>query len=106
MNQQKMGAFLKKLRNEKYLTQEQLAEAIGMTPTSVSNIERGINYPTLENFIRIANVINVSADLLLSDVIENSADAKSSELSEKLKSLPPEKRQQILTVVETLIKTE
>lgn len=106
MNNKNIGKRIREYREKASITQEQLAEAIGMTPTSVSNIERGINYPTLENFIRIANVINVSADLLLSDVIENSADAKSSELSEKLKSLPPEKRQQILTVVETLIKTE
>lgn len=106
MNNKNIGKRIREYREKANITQEQLAEAVGMTPTSVSNIERGINYPTLENFIKIANVINVSADLLLSDVIENSTSAKSCELSEKLKSLPSEKRQQILTVVETLIKTE
>ncbi len=36
MNQKKIGAFLKELRNEKNLTQEQLAEILGVTNRSVS----------------------------------------------------------------------
>ena len=36
MNQKKIGAFLKELRNEKNFTQEQLAEILGVTNRSVS----------------------------------------------------------------------
>lgn len=36
MDQKKIGAFLKNLRNEKNLTQEQLAEMLGVTNRSIS----------------------------------------------------------------------
>ena len=106
MNDKSIGRRIREYREKAHITQEQLAEAVGMTPTSVSNIERGVNYPTMDNFIRIANTIGTSADLLLADVIEASSEAKTSELSEKLKKLPPDKRRSIMSVVEALIKAE
>lgn len=36
MNQQKVGQFLKELRNEKKLTQAELAEMLGVTNRSIS----------------------------------------------------------------------
>lgn len=36
MDQQKIGTFLKELRNEKNLTQEQLAEKLGVSRRTVS----------------------------------------------------------------------
>lgn len=41
MNQQKIGAFLKMLRNEKNLTQEQLAEKFYVSNRTVSRWETG-----------------------------------------------------------------
>ena len=43
------------LRKERGLTQEQLAEIIGVTPTHMSVIERGVKAPKLETFVKIAN---------------------------------------------------
>ena len=44
MDQVKIGGFLKELRNEKRLTQEQLAEQIGVTRRSVSRWETGVSH--------------------------------------------------------------
>ena len=41
MNQQKIGTFLKELRNERNLTQEQLAEVFGVSRRMVSRWETG-----------------------------------------------------------------
>lgn len=41
MDQRKIGRFLKELRNERALTQEQLAEIIGVTNRSISRWENG-----------------------------------------------------------------
>lgn len=41
MNQQKIGGFLKELRNEKNLTQEQLSEKFGVSRRTVSRWETG-----------------------------------------------------------------
>lgn len=43
MDQQKTGQYLKKLRNEKKLTQEQLAEKFNVSSRSVSRWETGVS---------------------------------------------------------------
>lgn len=99
-----VGKRIREYREKAHITQESLAETLDISVTAISNIERGINYPTLENFIMIANTIGVSADLLLSDVVNESNIIKASELSEKLKQVPPDKRKQITDIIETLLK--
>lgn len=44
MDQQKIGHFLKELRNEKKLTQAELAEMLGVTNRSISRWENGVSY--------------------------------------------------------------
>ena len=41
MDQQKVGRFLKELRSKKALTQEQLAEMLGVSNRSISRWENG-----------------------------------------------------------------
>ncbi|MBO6087151.1 helix-turn-helix transcriptional regulator [bacterium] len=59
-----LGKRIKELRKEKCLTQEQLAEIIGIEPNNLSRIEKGRNYPTPENLSKIAKALNVSVDKL------------------------------------------
>ncbi len=47
MDQQKIGTFLKQLRQERQLTQENLAEIMCVTNRSVSRWENGVNLPDL-----------------------------------------------------------
>ena len=49
----------RRIREKAGISQETLAEKVSLSSTSISNIERGANYPTFENFIRIANVLEV-----------------------------------------------
>ena len=62
----------KLLRKEKSVTQEKIAEALGVTSQSISRWELNICYPDLELLPSIANYFGVSVDRLLS----NDADAK------------------------------
>lgn len=59
-----LGKRIKELRKEKGVTQERLAEIIGIDPNNLSRIEKGRNYPTPENLSKIANALNVSPDKL------------------------------------------
>ena len=59
MDQQKMGAFLKRLRNEKNLTQEQLAEKFNTTRRSVSRWETGYNLPDIDILIEMSDYYGV-----------------------------------------------
>lgn len=49
-----LGARIKEIRKSKRLTQEQLAESIGIEIPSLSNIENGKNYPNSETIEKIA----------------------------------------------------
>ena len=59
MNQQKMGEFLKHLRKEKGLTQEQLAEYFYVSSRTVSRWETGSNMPDVEMLIELADFYDV-----------------------------------------------
>ena len=59
MNQKKIGAFLKALRREKGITQEQLAEILGVSGRTVSRWETGFNLPDLDILIQIADYYEV-----------------------------------------------
>lgn len=54
-----LGARVKELRKSRGLSQEQLAEMIGIEPKHVSRIEVGKSYPTLDRLERIAKALDV-----------------------------------------------
>lgn len=65
MDQKKTGIFLRGLRKEKNLTQEQLAEMFGVTNRSVSRWENGVNMPDFDLVIEIAKYFDVSIEEFL-----------------------------------------
>lgn len=97
-----IGSRIKAAREEMKLTQEELAAMVDLSPTHISVIERGVKPPKLETFIRIANVLGVSADSLLLDVVENAVEGVASELSESISKMPRREQEKILTVVRVL----
>ncbi len=55
----RIGNRIKKLRKEKKISQEDLAEMIGKSTDTVSNIERGIFLPRIETAQEIADALDV-----------------------------------------------
>ena len=67
---------ISKLRKERSMTQEQLAEALGITFASVSKWERGIATPELNLIAEMADLFGVSLDALVGFEVSNGgADA-------------------------------
>ena len=60
MVQIKVGAFLKDLRKEKGITQEQLAEKLGVSGRTISRWETGKNMPDISLLVEIAEFFDVS----------------------------------------------
>ena len=56
---------LKQLRNEKHLTQAQVAKRVGVTASMVSSYETDIRLPSFEVMVRIADLFGVTVDYLL-----------------------------------------
>ena len=65
MDQEKIGRFLKQLRQEKGLTQEQLAEALGVNPRTVSRWETARTMPDFALLVELARRYGVTVDELL-----------------------------------------
>ena len=76
----------------------------GLSTNYIGMMERGEKIPALETFLRIANALEVSADMLLADVLYLIYSVKDSLLSEKLSSLSGEDREKIYDVIDTMIK--
>lgn len=63
------GNRLKKLRQQKKLTQSQLAEAVGLDQSTISYYERGKKAPEIQTLDKIATFFNVSIDDLWSNAV-------------------------------------
>jgi transcriptional regulator with XRE-family HTH domain len=61
----KIGTKIKELRKRDDITQEQLAEVLGVTNQAVSKWESGSSYPDIEYISPVANFFNVTTDYLL-----------------------------------------
>ncbi len=66
MDQVKIGSFLKELRKEKKLTQESLAERLGVSNRTVSRWETGSNMPDIGMLVEIAGFYDVSIPEIIS----------------------------------------
>lgn len=60
-----IGMRIRAVRREKKMTQEQLAEAVGVGVTHISHIETGNSIPSLQVMVDIINTLECSADELL-----------------------------------------
>lgn len=84
MDSQKIGAFLRELRKEKNLTQEQLAEILGVSGRTVSRWETGSNMPDLSIMIELADYYDIDIKELLNGERKSEMDK---ELKETLKTV-------------------
>ena len=60
MDQRKIGSFLKELRKEKNITQEELAEKMNVSNRTVSRWETGANMPDIGLLVELAEFYDVS----------------------------------------------
>ncbi len=66
MDQIKIGKFIADKRKEKKLTQQQLAEKLGVSDRAISNWENGKNMPDISLFPAISKELNITVNDLMS----------------------------------------
>ena len=76
MNQEKIGKFISELRKSKGLTQQQLADMLGVTFQAVSKWERGKNAPDIAVLKDISTIFNVDIDDILNGETKNKYNNK------------------------------
>lgn len=84
-----LPANISKLRKEHSMTQEQLAEALGVTFASVSKWERGVATPELNLIAEMADLFGVSFDALVGYEVQNGSVIA---LEERIHQLQREKK--------------
>lgn len=104
MNLSLIGKHIRKYRIASGISQEYLAEVTDLSTNYIGMIERGEKVPALDTFLRIANALEVSADMLLEDVIYNGYKVKDSLLAEKLDLLSAEERAKVYDIIDVMIK--
>lgn len=92
-----MGNRISKQRKFLKLTQEQLADRIGVSTQMISNLELGKKAIRPENLVKICSALGVSADYLLTGV---NSDNPYSYISKKLSDLSPKELQLIKEIID------
>ena len=77
-----IGKRISDLRRARSLTQDEVAERVGVSPQAVSKWENDISYPDISLLVPLAGLLGVSVDQLLAKKQNDSA----------MRVLPPEER--------------
>lgn len=98
----RLGLRIKEARQNKGLTQDNLAEMVSCNTSHISNIENNHTKVSLNVLLAIANALNTSIDFLLSDQYGNSALALDNAILKALQNCDSQKKQKILKIIEIL----
>jgi transcriptional regulator with XRE-family HTH domain len=82
-----LGARIKEMRKFCGLSQQQLAEKIGVEPRHMSRIEVGKNYPTIDRLEKIAEALNVPLKDFFDFMHLDSPDTRALKIDELMKSM-------------------
>lgn len=66
MDYKDLGARVRAARRQQSLTQEELAEKMGISASFLGHIERGTRVASLETLVSVCNVLHVTPEYLLS----------------------------------------
>ena len=80
-----LGNKLAEARKKQNLTQEQLAERLGVTRQAVSRWESDAAYPETDKIVRMAQILEVSCDYLLQDGVDEKGKPAASPVTRLLK---------------------
>ena len=94
---------LANLRKQRGLTQEGLADLIGLTKTQVYRYERSNAQPTLDVIKRMAIALSVSTDELIFEEDERKPDDNMALLLEGVNKLDPDEKHVIREMIEGIL---
>lgn len=97
-----IGERIKRIRKNKQMTQDALAEKIGVSIGYVSQVERGITKISLDLLAAISAVLNCDVASLVSESAVNTSAYMESEIMNEILRLDQKKRKFILAIIKEL----
>jgi transcriptional regulator with XRE-family HTH domain len=97
-----IGQRIRAERTKQKISQEKLAEMVGVGTTHISHIETGNTIPSMKAFIAIINALNLSSDELLRNHILKAKHIFEGELSDIVKDCTDEEARIITDTAKAL----
>ena len=98
-----IGQKIRKYRKERGMSQEELDEKLDLSINYVGALDREEKNLPVTHRINIANVLGVTADMLLCDEIRTGYKIKSSMDTEKIEKLSPSDRDKIMQMLDIML---
>ncbi len=98
-----LGKRLRAARSAKGFSIGSFAAKVELSDRYVSDIERGEKIPKMETFVRLLNVLELSADEALQDSLVVQYKMKASDLEKKISELTPQQRKLVLDVLDAML---
>lgn len=98
-----IGKNIRKFRVDRKIRQEDLAEITNLSTAYIGMVERGEKTPSLETFLSIVNALNISADMVLYEVLSTGYEIKTSLINDKIENLSTHDKELIYDVIEAII---
>lgn len=102
LNYKEIGKRIQAKRKEIKITQEKLSEIIDVSPSYISEIERGSSICSLATLTNIANTLNASLDYLVLGITKNNADNMFTDI---LNSIPVQNQNLYISLCENIANT-
>lgn len=100
-----LGERIRQRRKEKGMTQNCLAEQVGLEPSNISHIERAVSKIGLGSLVKIANALACTTDDLLCDSLQYEREAFEGELVRLSKDCTPKELRLITDLVRAMKET-
>ena len=97
-----IGQRIREVRNDKHLTQEYLANKVGVNISHISNIETCKVKVSLTLLVQICNALDVTIDYLLENEYHNPTSVVEKELLNTIKGMKKEKQETLLRIAKVL----
>ena len=97
-----IGNRIRAERTKQKISQEKLAEKVGVGTTHISHIETGNTVPSMKTFVAIINALDVSADELLRNHIYKSKHLLEGELAAMIEDCTDEESRIIANTAKSL----
>ncbi|MGK5093748.1 helix-turn-helix transcriptional regulator [Deltaproteobacteria bacterium TL4] len=103
-----LAVKIKEIRKQKKMSQEELAEKVGINQNHLSRLETGKYKPSIDALKRLADALEVSADYLLSDTDDKPEEIRIEDqiLAERIRmlnTLDGKDKETIIHVIDSIL---